>query len=384
MKVLYVISVRGHGRGGHFHSLNHIASQMGKLDKIEIISVGTGKSVVLEKNPLFREHCYFDGYNLISFIIKLRRIVNNTNSSIIHCFDGNAFNIVTLAIGSSKKMVVNKCGGPNPIVFPIPRHLILFSEENEIWFKNNKDFKNTCIYRIPNRVNKEELKFDENGDIKKPETFNFLRIARIGNTYYESISNSIDLIKKLSQEGVLGIHLFIIGTIEDENVLSKLKNQSKDLPISFITNTKYTSKASNMLYLADAVIATGRGIMEATALGKPILTPAKNSKYPILVNKFNFNSFLATNFSQRNMASTKDIEANFESIINLIKDEDNLVKAKTESFTFFSDYFDISIGIKKYQNVYDKIIAEPQIKLPRFRNLTLQLKTIYFFIRNAR
>src|SRR5690554_1825731 len=106
-----------------------------------------------------------------------------------------------------------------------------------------------------------------------------------------------------------------------------------------ITDSKYTAKASDMLYLADAVIATGRGVMEAASLAKPILTPAKNADLPILVNQSNFKGFFDTNFSERNSVSDANLVTNISDIKKLVIDKEFYAKSSELSKDYFEEYF---------------------------------------------
>jgi hypothetical protein len=136
-----------------------------------------------------------------------------------------------------------------------------------------------------------------------------------------------------------------------------------------------------MLYLADAVIATGRGIMEATGMGLPILTPAKNAKLPILVSTDNFESFLATNFSQRNIASENDIQSNINNIRRLIEDKKFYEESENQSSIFFDQYFDVQGAISKYIDVYKNVLDVPKQKKNSLMNIKFLLKTIYSFFK---
>jgi len=381
MKIIYFITARGHGRGGHFHSLNHIAAAIGENTDVEIYSLGTGYSEVIAKNIYFKQHLDFNGKNLFSFGKKIKEIIRTKNPDIIHCFDHTSYNVLSLIL-KNNNFVVNKCGGPNPIKFPYVQDLVLFSKENENWFKSNQKFKSSSIYTIPNRVNANELNINiENITIHKEDKFCFVRIGRIGETYKKSFEDSIKLIRKSQNDVKNKVHLYIIGTIENKATYDYLKEISGDLPVTFLTEDKYTKKASNMLYLADAVIATGRGIMEGTGLEKPILTPSKNSDIPVLVSKNNFEGFLATNFSERNVASERDIQCNLENIKKLIDDKEFYEKFKNDSKYIFEKYFDVQGGVPKYIEVYKNVLNSKKPKKRLFKNLIYQLKTIFSFIR---
>ena len=71
MKVVYFIFVSAGGRGGHFHSLNHISREINTSATVDaqIITFGREKSEVIVNNPLFARHIYFTKSNFISCYI---------------------------------------------------------------------------------------------------------------------------------------------------------------------------------------------------------------------------------------------------------------------------------------------------------------------------
>src|SRR5690554_5930469 len=164
MKILYLITARGHGSGGHFHSLNHISEAIAGKCEVKICTYGTGKSIVLEKNPYFKKHIPFKGYNFLNFYRSLKQVLIDYQPDAVHCFDIAAYNIFTLFIGHNKYPIfLNKCGGPSPrYYYPLVQNLILFSQENYKWFIGQPKFKNSNIVVIPNRVNPKLLIFNHN------------------------------------------------------------------------------------------------------------------------------------------------------------------------------------------------------------------------------
>lgn len=384
MKIFYFISVKGHGRGGHFHSLNHIASAMGQENEVTIYTVGPGRSHILERHQFFRRHFYFNAINLFRFQKRLREEIESKQPDVIHCFDLEIFRIIKLAYkGNVRNIVLNKCGGPNPISFPVVDKLAVFSLENYDWFNSRPKFSKTCIYLIPNRVNKSSIQINVFEEYKKREDcFTFVRIGRIGETYQKSFIDAINLVSILKKRGIRGC-LYIIGVVESVEILQQLKERAVDLDVEFIIESRFTEKASKMLYLADAVIATGRGVMEATALGLPILTTAENSEIPVLVSEQNFQIFFGTNFSQRNFWQQYDSDLNVDAICRLITDNSQYQKASNFSKNVFSLHFDVDKGISKYVELYQKPLANTSLYSIKndFRNL---LRTLYVFYKKSR
>ena len=141
-KILYLISALDEGHGGHFHSLNHISRKIGEKHEVKIISFGPGRSPVLESNPYFLSHIPFSGIDFFKFKRRLYNEINDFLPDIYHCFDKGSYNVIRLLVSSrTNKIVLNKCGGPNPVYFPHVQNLILFSIETRQWFKKHVKYK---------------------------------------------------------------------------------------------------------------------------------------------------------------------------------------------------------------------------------------------------
>lgn len=383
MKILYFISVHGHGRGGHFHSLNHISQKIGENHKVKIISFGPGKSDIIQSNPHFLQHIDFDGLNFF----KLRTIIKQETCifkpDIFHCFDEGSYNIVRLIIPSNKNiLVLNKCGGPNPRHFPYVKNLILFSLENQEWFKKQNKFKNTNIHLIPNRV-KALLPNEEFQPIeKKTGEFVFVRICRITAFYRKSIQDAINLVEYFHSKNIKNISLYIIGVVQDITTYNDFKENYlvKIGFVKFFTDPAYTDEASKMIYLADAVIGTGRGLMEAASLGKPLLVINKNGEIPVLLNDSNFHEAFKSNFSERNVFHKLKENDNIKSVSQIINNKDSYNANSSFVLKSFEKYFSLEKAKEAYPKAY-KVSKTSKRKL--ISDLPFILRSILSFYRSS-
>lgn len=355
MRVLFFIFVSAGGKGGHFHSLHQISQEIAKsIPSIRIITFGREESPILKENPYFHVHLYFSKTNFFSFYIKLLSEIKDFNADILHFFDAHSFNIFfPTSFFTDRKIALNKCGGPNPISYPIVPNLILFSEENKVWFKKKNEYNYSNVKVIPNRslvvktVQQKEYP-------KNSKTFNFVRICRIGSTYLGSILNGINLIKELSRRNIES-RLYVIGKIIDESKYEQLISESIGYNIEFITEDKFTTEASKMLYLADAVIGTGRSAMEACSLGLPTLMPSEHFDYPVLLNKGNFDKYFEKNFTDRVDSEGLVQDLILLKIIKLIDEKLYYDKVSTFSKEMFDKYFDVSQAGKNYLKFYKEL-----------------------------
>jgi glycosyltransferase involved in cell wall biosynthesis len=384
MKVMYAIFVSSGGRGGHFHSLNHISREISKSQEVdaEIITIGAETSEVLIHNPLFNEHLDFSRANYLRFYSSFRKLLKKRNPDIIHFFDAHSFNVyMPFFYFSKRKVVVNRCGGPNPTMYPVIPNLILFSKENKDWFHSKVQYDHTKMDLIPNRVSKIQVQKYE--AFQKDSTlFNVVRICRIGKTYYHSIENGINLLKGLKRDYNINSKLYVIGKVVEQDEFEKLQELAKGHNVEFLVEDEYTNNASKMLYLADMVIGTGRSAMEAFSVGKPVSVPSKKFLYPILVNRQNFKLFFDKNFTHRADFNSLTNDELIQDICQLVKDENRYRRYADFSVQMFQQHFDIQKVSERYISFYNELSIH-QFSLKSLRiNLRNFLSTTSRIFRN--
>jgi glycosyltransferase involved in cell wall biosynthesis len=308
MKVVYLISASENSAGGHYYSLKTTVQVLQSKTTPIVISIGKNKSPVL-KNSGF-EYYHIDESGIVRTIFVLKKILSKFHPQAIHAFDSRVFLYARLASYWLKTpCVLTKCGGANAKHYPVAKQLVLYSIENFEYYSSHPRFQESKIRLIPNRVTlpKQDVSaieqlFDEIGLGKAV----FLRICRIGSGYRKSIEQSIDLVKELNSLGYL-VCLVVIGIIEDQSVFEEVSKEKKEY-VYFFTESKYTAQASRLIDIADFVIGTGRGFMEAALLDKTMLAPTNNTKYPTLVKKDNLNRVFYFNFSLRYSSNESDAE----------------------------------------------------------------------------
>lgn len=379
MTIVYFITTVGHGKGGHFHSLNTIANAIGKTANVHIINLGVKPSEVLDQANYKVSFINFTGYNFISVFFKIKKIINQLNPEAIHAFDVESFAFSRLFSKRKKQAsFLNKCGGPNPKnYFPIANSLILFSEENKAYFTAKERYGNTALTLIPNRVRPVTL------DTARIEAFyakhgkaqlSILRIARIGKHYHSSISQGINLVSWLKSKG-LTVRLIVIGTIQSDSnynaILKEIESKGLEKDVIVETSEAFTYNASELLAVGDLIIGTGRNFMEASSLNKRILVPYKDSNYPLLVSEDNFKAIFSTNFSPRTQVANFNEEANLKAIYETINSD-----SKSMSQSWFQSYFNVENGVNLYKNVYlNPDVPKNSNLIDTFANILYAIKT---------
>jgi glycosyltransferase involved in cell wall biosynthesis len=380
MKVLFFIYSSGNASGGHFHSLNQISKEVGKEHNVGIISMGPKSSPVFNSNQFFLEHINVGSplRSLINLNKQIKTILNNFKPNLLHCFDTGALNYILVLPSTFKyPVILNKCGGPNPLRknYQHANGIILFSAENYLWFKNNRHYNKKTVYLIPNRV--EKLQFLQESKRKEQKSagkITFMRVSRIGGAYEKTLLDTYNMIEYLKEQ--FPVELIVVGRIQDKKRYEYFQNMAmiKKLPIKFITDER-ASHGSNFLYLSDFVIGTGRSLMEAMSLGIPVLTPAINSDWPVLVTANNFESFFQTNFSERNVAPNTTLISNRNSIIELIKNPIAYKNEKSMASKLFNSYFGTEKILSAYSEVYYSILEKP------VRKFSLLIKNLPYLIK---
>ena len=359
-KVCYIIfSQTDKSLGGHYRSLkSHYESFKNESiidEKSFIVNFGKVFSPVLKgMESVF----FFKTVNFGSFYRSIK-LVRNEKPDIIHSYDMASYclaKFISFYYGSIP-IIHTKCGGPNLSNYSNVQ-TIFFSSENYEDFKRSHPKQKA--YLIPNRVlRKKEKKEDE--DIlclkellkKKGTDINLLRINRISKKYESTMNQAVKLVQKLNNIGIQS-KLFIIGTIEDKYVLEQIEHIDPNVVV--LSKSEYTNNASKFIPLFNAIIGTGRGVMEGFSYSKPVLVPCENLKFPILVNQENFGQALFYNFSERLVIPNTHIDIEFEKILEKLTDKEENYKYTAE---IFDKYFNIQTAASQYRTIYSELLNKP-------------------------
>lgn len=356
MKVVYFITASKEGKGGHYHSLNETAKIFNKHEDIEIISIGINRSPVL--NHFGEKYTHLNFKNVFSTSLKVLEVVRKKKPDVLHAFDINSFYYARIiSIITNTPVLITLCGGKNPKFFPFSHEIVFYSLENLKFIEKKNKFKNSNLSLIPNRASATQQNDNYIESIKKNLRTDFpivLRIARFSSLHEDSILQSIKLVEFLRNEGV-EVQLLVVGYVKDKKIFEDLSQYQSEY-ITFITDEEYTVKASQLIDIADFVVGTGRGFMEAALLGKTMLAPTSNIKYPIIVNKENVSLVSSTNFSNRYFEKRSE-KLIMDEILKIFssKNKENLIDFAKENFSSEKIY-------DKYLPIY--LRAKPAKFLP--------------------
>lgn len=337
--VLFLITSKGHGRGGHFYSLKTTAEQMASHVNASVLNIGVKPSSVLENIACHKVFLEYRG--ILGTLSRVLAYVRDTKPDVIHAFDFESFFFARIiAFVMRIPLILTKCGGPNPVrYYPLVESLVLYSAENKAFFESQKRYANTQLYLIPNRVLTPRQNADRIAELEgliEPGLPVFLRIARISNAYKNSILQTINLVKQLNANG-LKVQLLVIGTVQDKEVLEELSCHVAE-GMNLVTEGRFTTNASELIDIADFVVGTGRGFMEAALLDKVVLSPNSNLDIPMAPTGKDMDVIASMNFSERPVVSTSSGEA-FERIVKILNDEYSRQKAVQFTKKYASDNF---------------------------------------------
>ncbi len=386
MKIAFIIASinsKSNGKGGHYHSLLETVKQISKKHEVIIVNIGNRPAEALF-NSNFKTYRILNKISIYKTYKELKKILIEEKPDILHSFDALAFYWTRI---SGRMMGIphclTKCGGENPkYYYPYTKNLILFSSENELFFKSQSKFRDSDQFLIPNRIQQFEDNVEGIGEIannlkkEHKNSFKFLRITRIGNYYKKSSLQLIHLVKKLRNEG-LDCCLIFIGTVEEEFFLKELIQEGEGFTY-FFTDNKYTTNAKSFINCADAIMGTGRSFMEAAAKSKILLSPVKNSSIPVLIQSSNFAKAFEFNFSERILISDYDEINNYNAIKATIENKSDQKKLQEFSNEVYAEFFDSKKITEKYEKVYHEIHLKKNIHLMDFFLHTLFVIRSYY------
>ncbi|MGJ1403287.1 hypothetical protein [Sphingobacterium siyangense] len=351
-RVLFVInSTTVNSGGGHYYSLLTISKALKNKIEFKILNTGLEHSQALLQSDEETDFIKLNKSSFFKDVNKIKAYIESYQPDILHAFDLNALRILR-ATGLKLPTIFSQCGGKNNSrIIADADAYICFSQEN-IDFLNRYKRNKAKIFHIPNRVNELDVDHERVESIVKEysleNTCNLLRISRFSTLHELSIFQSISLFLLYNKHHP-NSKLIIIGIVQDKEVFKAVKEKIGDNPdIILLTDSYYTRSASSLLPLADIIIATGRGVMEASFFGKPIYCPLAGSVYPVPFNKENTRPLFYYNFSGRS-TGIEIQEA------DLLKSFAMLEEMGEYSRQQFNQYFNINSAVDSYLSIYHNV-----------------------------
>lgn len=345
------------GRGGHYYTIRDLAATFAAAwtdTSVRILVIGDVFPPPLQGNHVSITQIGFAGKSTARFVQELLRFGDDFKPTHVHSFDNRShFFGRWIARRNSAKMFLTRPGGPNSrAFFPYSPDIICFSEENMKHLANRRNLRFSDFHLLPQRVatpGSDPARIRALREIVGDGAL-LLRICRIGSYYKTSIAQTFSLAARLRDYGV-DISAVVVGGIEDEEVLPHLESMrgARDY---IVTDPHFTVNASELIETAQAIVGTGRSVIEGALLGKVLFTPLVDSDLPVLVTEENWRQLAATNFSERNQLAGEapDMKTVIESLN--AEDKSAAVAIATE--------MGIDAAIPRYEEIYLK--AQPSAR----------------------
>lgn len=354
LHILYLISCFGHGRGGHFYSLRTTAQEMSRDHAVSIASVGPSAS------PVCANMDYYTHFKSVlpgpGTVGRLTRLVRQRQVSVIHSFDCTAYMFARIVSSVTGTPVLHtKCGGPPPRrYYPGGMgDLVLFSGEDMRFFQSSRRHRFTRLHLIPNRASACLPDQAAISDLKKrlrPRAKILLRIARFSESHKKSILDTVELVRRLNRDGVVA-QLLLVGVAQHSEVVDAVKAIAGD-DVVIATDERFTVNAARLIDIADAVVVTGRGAMEAALQGKLLLAPVSTYMIPALLRQENMESFAERNFSPRVKLDGTTEEREYGNILKVIASKKESARLQSYLAQYADRHFNIARVRTRYHELY--------------------------------
>lgn len=316
-RVLILTTVPGRGLGGHYYDAVTVAEALRSRCTVSLVTIGRNRSPVVESSRLPSVHVPFSGAGVPGAVSEVVRLGRDLGADVFHSFDLGACGFARIAsLHCRRRHVHSKCGGPNPTGrFPRIESLVVVSGENRDYFAGHPAFRRSRVRLLPNRVAHQEPdrvrieQFRREHGLPVWDGWTFLKVGRISRSYERGIRQAIRLVHDLTSAG-LPSRLVLIGVVEDDDLWRAIRAEDRGNLVAS-SDPRYTLEASRLIDIADCVIGTGRGVMEAAALGKVLFTELRDGPYPVRVDEGNLEELLYTNFSPRNRLSGGPPDASY-------------------------------------------------------------------------
>lgn len=362
------------GKGGHYYSLLHLRSAMSIPSKIVVIG-DFFPPVYAGIDGIIFIRCSRIG---LSFLSDYTRKISE-QPSIIHSFDLNtALYGSRVARRNNIPFVITKPGGPvQRAHYATYRNQVVFHSEDFQYFKSLHRGPER-ISMIPQRVipvSKETSRPDPFSGVAGANDIKIICISRIGPYYKRKLNQAVNLFEKIGEERSCA--LAIIGTIEDNIVMSDLSRSLAGKKAIIHTKDTYTHNAAELLRYADVSVAGGRSFMEALSLGMYVFFPVRDSDIPCFAEPTNIAEAMAQNFSERvQLSQIINPEAGLEKFLKRAEDESYRTEYSCWAKQKFDENFNVKTGAKIHEEFYSDVVYPERRLTVEYNRIMIQVSVL--------
>jgi glycosyltransferase involved in cell wall biosynthesis len=211
---------------------------------------------------------------------------------------------------------------------------------------------------IPNMIDIDNLAKTEI-DLPKLQqnSFKIVTVSRLDSMKTDVAQSLILCAERLVQEYPhMIIQVVIIGDGTEFDKIRKMADEvNQKLGFQSIILTGYRKDAIRIISMGDIVVGAGRVVLEAMAIGKPIIVAT--SKIHGILTKATLPQIAKYNFSGRNSSEQTNSENTFQFISKLIQDKPFRESAAEFSHEIIKKSYSTRAVVNRIQEVYKQLLC---------------------------
>lgn len=358
-RVLYVITSRGKGTGGHHFSLRDLTARLRVDADVHIAAVAIRFPPSLADVPDVT-FIPWSPDRLAGVLADLLALVRRFAPTHLHSYDPSALQLArVLSLWTRLPLVHTQCGGPTPRR-NVPRapDVVLFSEENRSGLASHPRMADCRLHLIASRVNPVALDPARALALRRhigwqPGDRVVLRINRLVREYRPAMDQALALGALWRALGGR-VHVVLLGSVGDEDLVRDLESLAGRTPdVHVVTTPEFTTHAAALLGAADAVVGTGRGLMEAAFAGRVVFAPVAGHALPALLAPDTVDALAHANFSPRaRLGDAVTDEVLARRAREALATESSRSASGLYARSLYDERFDASVAARKHLAIY--------------------------------
>jgi glycosyltransferase involved in cell wall biosynthesis len=370
-RVLFVITSRGKGTGGHHFSLRDLTARLRAEADVHIATVAIRFPPSLADVPDVT-FIPWSPDRLAGVLADLLGLVRRFAPTHLHSYDPSALQLArVLSLWTRLPLIHTQCGGPTPRR-NVPRapDVVLFSEENRSGLAAHPRMADCRLHLIASRVNPVALDAPRALALRRhigwqPGDRVVLRINRLVREYRPAMDQALAL-GALWRDVGARVHVVLLGSVGDEDLVRELESLAGRTPdVHVVTTPEFTTQAAALLGAADAVVGTGRGLMEAAFAGRVVFAPVAGHALPALLAPDTVDALAHANFSPRarlGEAFSDDVLASRAR--EALATEASRAASGAYARSLYEERFDASVAARKHLAIYAEARPWPWAAAP--------------------
>ena len=351
--------------GGHYRSASAIAGLMQHDYDVILLNPGTSPSPVMQVRGV--ETVFYAGNPECPGPLRARiaELMRRESVRAVVAFDQKAGELMRpLARRMKVGLVLVKPGGGQPrLYYTKMDHNIVFMAADKKWMEARNPPRSSVLMAA-GRTDEPEQDLAAQAALRaevglSDSDMAILRIGRIEPHYGAVNRSALMLAAQLRSEG-LPARLVMVGTAENAEehaALTRLKGPEDAILVA----ERFTNRASKLLGMFRFNVGTGRGFMEAAAMGQVMFCGSQDSahKLPLLVTDDNMHRFFEDNFSPR-IKPDIDAVGNWARILEMAHNPDLQAGLGNAARAWFEAYFSSQTAKKTYVNAIERAAQAPE------------------------